>query len=146
MKSLINQHKPESKTKSIFQLTTPYNNPYQGSSPKLLFCCSVGLLRSPTAANEAIKLGYNARSCGTDVERALIPISANLIVWADKIIFINKENYDKAVELFEKNYDGFYDYRNDIEPKSIIWGIEDEYNYNSKELVWNINERLKSLK
>lgn len=49
--------KDETLTDKIFQLTTPYDNPYQGKTPRWLFVCSAGLLRSPTGAAVAIKPG-----------------------------------------------------------------------------------------
>lgn len=71
------------------------SNPYQGNKPKLLFVCSAGLLRSPTAANKIHKeFGYNTRACGSSKDFALIPISEALIQWADEIVFVNQDNLD----------------------------------------------------
>ena len=67
------------KTESIFKLTAPYDNEYQGDSKRIVCVCSVGILRSPTLANILIKQGYNVRACGSCIELALIPLSANLI-------------------------------------------------------------------
>ena len=117
------------KTNQIFKLTAPYKNPYQGNKKRLLFVCSVGMLRSPTAAAVASSLGYNSRSCGSNLSCALIPISVNLIEWADKIIFINPSNYNESIENF-KNFD--YDFM--IKQKSIIWEIDDKYDAFSEEL------------
>ena len=55
----------KTKTEEIFELSAPYNNPYQGTDKKLLFVCSAGLLRSATAANLFAKKGYNTRGCGS---------------------------------------------------------------------------------
>lgn len=67
------------------------NNPYQGTDKKVLFVCSMGILRSATAAR--LYAGkYNTRSAGT-YNAALIPLSPILIAWADEIVFVNKENY-----------------------------------------------------
>lgn len=38
------------KTQQIFNLTAPYDNPYQSNRTRILFVCSAGLLRSPTGA------------------------------------------------------------------------------------------------
>jgi hypothetical protein len=59
----------------------------------ILFVCSAGLLRSATAANIFAKRGWNTRSCGS-MDYALIPISVNLIYWADKIYFMSKVNLE----------------------------------------------------
>ncbi len=118
------------KTEQIFELTAPYSNPYQGNEPRLLFVCSVGLLRSPTCADAATKLGFNARSCGSAVGMALIPISVNLMKWADKIVFVNTENFKDTVELFKFDQD-----ISEFKRKSIVWDIEDDYDRNDPQLV-----------
>lgn len=125
------------KTEQIFELTTPYDNKFQGPSKRYLFVCSAGILRSPTAAAVAIKEGYNARSCGSHHGFALIPISVNLVYWAHKIFFMNKENYDRALQ----NFFGDNETLSLIKEKAIIWSIEDDYNYMQSELV-NIVEKL----
>lgn len=135
----------EKLTDKIFKLDFPYNNPYQGMHQKLLFCCSVGLLRSPTAAVIATEYGYNTRSCGTS-SKALIPLSANLIVWADKIVFINQENYDKAIKTFNLDvHEAYLDYQYELEQKSIIWNIEDDYEYMHPDLVLEIHRHLRAM-
>lgn len=110
------------KTKQIFKLTAPYANPYQGSRTRLLFVCSVGLLRSPTAAAVGIERGYNTRSCGSNTNLALIPLSANLIEWAETIVFVNLENYQQSLEEFAGT-----GYEEDIEAKSNTMNIPDNY-------------------
>ena len=85
----MNKFELGTKNAEIFQTTTPYNNHSQGSAPRWLFVCSAGLLRSPTGAALAIRKGLNARSCGSAIDYALIPVSANLIMWAEKIVFID---------------------------------------------------------
>lgn len=87
----------------IFKLSSPYDNPYQGSAPRWLFVCSAGLLRSPTGAAVAIKHGINARACGANLNYALIPISSNLIYWAHKIVFVCPEVHELTVKLFDKH-------------------------------------------
>lgn len=109
-------------TQKIFELSTPYNNQYQGNAARLLFVCSVGMLRSPTAADVATGMGFNARSCGSDPV-ALIPLSANLIMWADKIVFMNRENYEQALHTFRNT-----GYEEDIEAKKEFIHVDDDYN------------------
>jgi predicted protein tyrosine phosphatase len=110
------------KTDQIFQLSAPYNNPYQGKASRILFVCSAGLLRSPTGAAVGVKRGYNTRSCGSDASYALIPLSVNLIEWANHIVFVNQKNYEQAIKDFKKvRYDEI------IKSKSIVLDIPDKY-------------------
>lgn len=112
------------KTEKIFQLNAPWDNPYQGPDKRVLFVCSAGILRSATAARiGSCNFGLNTRACGSQ-SYALIPISINLITWAHKIFFVNPYNYDVVKE-------NFYDYLevDELKNKSVVWNIEDEYNY-----------------
>lgn len=120
--------KEQTKTQDILELTAPYDNPYQGKDLRLLFVCSVGMLRSPTFADVATNKGYNARSCGSDLYYALIPISANLVYWADKIVFINYENYVQAKTNLE-------DYANLISKKAVVLNITDDFEKNDPWLI-----------
>ena len=108
-------------TARIFELSAPYDNPYQSNRPRWLFVCSAGLLRSPTGAAIATELGANARSCGSS-NYALIPLSVNLIMWAQKIFFVNKENYVEAKMIFE-----IVGYVEDLEAKAVVLDIPDIY-------------------
>lgn len=75
------------------------NNPYQGTQKRVLFVCSMGLLRSATgAALYANK--YNTRSAGSWIEEALVPVSVNLLAWAQEVVFVNKRNYRETLGLF----------------------------------------------
>lgn len=66
-------------------------NPYQGTDKKVLFVCSMGILRSATGAR-LYASRYNTRSAGTYSD-ALIPTSPLLLIWADEIVFVNHSNY-----------------------------------------------------
>ncbi len=125
------------KTEQLLQLSCPYDNQYQGTRKRLLFVCSAGLLRSPTAAAVATSLGYNARSCGTG-SYALIQLSANLIYWAQKIVFVNEENYYEAIDLLV----GQQDLLDEMADKHTVWDIPDHYNYMDVELVSKCHELL----
>lgn len=120
--------KEQTKTQNILGLTAPYDNPWQGKELRLLFVCSVGMLRSPSFADVATIKGYNARSCGSDVRFALIPVSANLVYWADKIVFINPENYRQAKVNLEE-------YTSLINKKAVVLDIEDDFERNDPWLV-----------
>ena len=127
----------KTKTEEIFELTAPFDNPYQGSDKRLLFVCSAGLLRSATAANLFAKKGANTRSCGSS-EYALIPISLNLIAWAEKIYFVKNSNYLEAKYIFKD----YKDVLEVLEKKSIVLNIDDCYNYNNKELIKQLEEQV----
>lgn len=75
------------------------NNPYQGTDKKVLFVCSAGILRSATGARMYAHK-YNTRNCGSHLDMALIPLSENLLWWADEVVFVNKENYQNAMRDF----------------------------------------------
>jgi predicted protein tyrosine phosphatase len=134
----MNRFDGESKNAAIFQTTAPYNNIYQGDTPCWLFVCSAGLLRSPTGAALAVRKGLNARSCGSAVEYALIPISANLINWADKIVFVNAVNYHESLELFADTGNLHYQ----LTTKSLVLDIPDRYNYNEPELITEFEKQI----
>lgn len=125
------------KTDAIFDLTAPYNNPYQGTDKKLLFVCSAGLLRSATGANLYAKKGFNTRNCGTH-QYALIPLSANLIMWADEIVFVNAENYKQASRTFMET-----NFLQSLIEKSIVLDIPDNYEYNHPDLLKYFEEQYK---
>lgn len=118
------------KNADIFKTTAPYSNPYQGKADRWLFVCSAGLLRSPTGATMAAQRGINARSCGSNFNYALIPCSANLINWADRIIFVNKEN----LWQLEDNFLGHEYLLNQIQDKAIVLNIPDNFEYMDPQL------------
>lgn len=73
-------------------------NPYQGTDKKVLFVCSMGILRSATGAR-LYAHKYNTRSAGTWGD-ALIPITPILLAWANEIVFVNKANFEQAKAEF----------------------------------------------
>jgi predicted protein tyrosine phosphatase len=128
----------KTKNETIFLLDAPWDNPYQGDAKRVLFVCSAGILRSATAAHIANQIkGWNTRSCGSE-SYALIPASVNLLTWAQKIYFVNQYNYDVVIE----NFDGFLDIEK-VKNKSVVWDIEDHFDYMSHTLVNNIKTLLK---
>jgi predicted protein tyrosine phosphatase len=132
--------KKETLTQKIFQQECPVHNSYQGSAKRLLFVCSIGMLRSPTAQVVATRMGYNARACGSDQKMALIPISSNLIEWADHIFFLNFENLCEALNTFEGT-----GYDEDIRKKKILLNVEDNFEYMNPHLCWIIEGKLQDL-
>jgi predicted protein tyrosine phosphatase len=118
------------KNAAIFSTNAPYNNPYQSNRPRWLFVCSAGLLRSPTGAALAVQHGINARSCGSNFNYALVPCSSNLINWAEKIVFVNREN----LWQLEDNFLGHKELLEQIEQKQIVLNIPDNFEYMDTEL------------
>lgn len=129
------------KTEEIFNDACPYDNMSQTNAKRLLFVCSAGMLRSPTAQIVATQMGYNARACGSSVKMALIPLSVNLIKWAHHIIFMNQDNYLEAMKYFQIS-----EFDEDIRPKAIVWGIPDHYNWGDNILYNIVYEKLSGLK
>lgn len=74
-------------------------NPYQGDDKRVVFVCSMGILRSATAAR-LYAHKHNTRAAGTDSD-ALVQLSPLLIAWADEIVFVNDHNYRKFVAALE---------------------------------------------
>ncbi len=128
----------KTKTDQIFELSSPYNNEHQGKTHRALFVCSAGLLRSATAATIGSQLGLNTRAAGSR-EYALIPVSSNLIAWADTIYFVNEENYRDVIDTFI----GMQQETTWLHQKSVIWDIEDCYDYMHPKLVDTITNLLK---
>jgi predicted protein tyrosine phosphatase len=120
----------ETKNAAIFTTSAPYANKYQGQVPRWLFVCSAGLLRSPTGAAMAVNRGINARSCGSNFNYALVPCSANLINWAQKIVFVNREN----LWQLEDNFLGHKDLLDQIESKQVVLNIPDNFEYMDPQL------------
>jgi len=101
------------------------HNLYQGSAKKIVFVCSMGILRSATAARLYAKK-YNTRCAGTD-EEALVPLSLLLIAWATEIVFVNEENHRR----FKQTVDG--DLYESLNIK--VLDIPDTYNHMHPKLI-----------
>lgn len=94
----------QTKTEEIFKSNQcPYRNVFQGTQTRLLFVCTAGLPRSPTCATIGAQLGFNTRSAGSEDRYALIPVTWNLIQWANFIVFVEQKNYDEVLEKFSEN-------------------------------------------
>ena len=128
-------------TKEIFELTCPYDNPYQGKDKRLLFVCSAGLLRSATGANLFAKKGYNTRSCGSE-DYALTPISVNLITWAHRIYFMKRMNYEDTKAKFRDAGNGVVlEKLKDMTITNIL-DIPDSFGYNDPKLIKLLEEKV----
>lgn len=76
-------------------------NPYQGTDKKVVFVCSMGILRSATGARLYARK-YNTRTAGS-YDDALVPLTPTLIAWADEIVFVNHENYNNILQKYGEN-------------------------------------------
>jgi predicted protein tyrosine phosphatase len=109
-------------------------NPFQGTDKKVLFVCSMGILRSATGAR--LYAGkYNTRSAGS-WDDALIPLTTTLLAWADEIVFMNKSNYD--------NYLGKFVYEQP-HAKIKVLNIPDNYPHMDPELIKAFEEQYEPL-
>jgi predicted protein tyrosine phosphatase len=126
----------EKKTLSqlIMETDCPWDNQYQGKDKKVLFVCSVGILRSATGARMYAQK-YNTRAAGSE-HYALIPVTGDLLIWADEIIFVNKENYKSVADVFDMT---------EIDPKVKILNIPDQYPYMDVELQKHFKEQYEPL-
>lgn len=109
-------------------------NPYQGNHWKVLCVCSVGLLRSPTAAHilAAPPYNFNTRSVGLDEGFALQVVDDVILEWADAVICMDDSQCDRIVRM---GFDG--DVYN--------FNIEDIYEYRCPQLVEKIKSRADNL-
>lgn len=83
----------------IMEAKSPWDNPYQGKDKKVLFVCSAGILRSATGAR--LYAGkYNTRAAGSK-DYALIPVTSDLLLWANEVVFVNKENFQNVAAEFD---------------------------------------------
>ena len=122
----------------LYHLTAPYCTPFEGDIPRWLFVDNAGVLRSATCARVVQQqLNVNSRSCGTEYY-SVVRISANLVQWATKIIFVDNASFVIAKSLYEHTH-----YWNGvILPKSVIWDFDDSYQYMHSELQEKIRCKL----
>lgn len=118
----------KTKTQLIFESRVPWDNPYQGKDKRVVFVCSAGILRSATAARIYAQK-YNTRSAGSE-GYALIPLSDELVLWAQEIVFVNKQNY-----LSVKDKYSFDD------TKVVVLDIPDVYNHMHPKLIAAFEEQ-----
>lgn len=110
---------PRNKLGAIF-------NRAQGLHKKVLCICSAGILRSPTAAIVLQRqYGYNTRACGANTEYALIPMTPELLMWADEIVCMEAWQAYEAGRVLKEC---------EIERDVYCLHIEDIYDYMSESL------------
>lgn len=111
------------------------DNPYQGTSKKVLFVCSAGILRSATAARIYAKK-YNTRCCGSMRGVALIELTERMMDWADQIVFVKQENFNQAAQYYDMEA-----YRD----KCRILAIPDEYPHMDPQLINHFEEQYETI-
>ena len=99
---------------------------------KLLFVCTANIDRSPTG-EDIFKgqSGFDVKSAGTDKDYATVPISKELIEWAD-IIFCMEDHHRKKVVKMCPEATG----------KVVVLDIPDYYYRGDPELVKLIKTRV----
>lgn len=116
-----------------------FKNPYQGTDRKVVFVCSMGILRSATGAR-IYACKYNTRTAGTWPD-ALVQLSENLILWADQLVFVNKENYLQTLKRFEYDENLVYT----IDDKAVVLNIPDNYEHMHPKLIDAFQEQYEPL-
>lgn len=98
-------------------------NPYQGNDKRVLFVCSMGILRSATGAR-LYAHKYNTRSAGTWYD-ALIQVTQQLLDWADEVVFVKDSNFQQCTNKFGYYWHG----------KARVLNIPDSYEHMHPELI-----------
>lgn len=120
------------------------DNPYQGKYKKVLTVCSGGVLRSPTAATLLSRdpYNFNTRSCGTE-DYALIPLTEELLRWADIIVCAEDEHIDVVMTQIRAIIkEGMMEF---TMPQIYVLEIPDMYDYMNPELVKLMEDQFKEL-
>lgn len=104
-----------------------YSNSYQGDYKRVLTVCSANMLRSPTMAHvlSADPYNYNTRSAGI-AGFALIPVTNDLLMWADEIVCADSEHTTVINKMLQKL---------DIDKPLINLRIPDNYEYRNPNLI-----------
>ena len=110
-----------------------YSNSYQGDYKRVLTVCSANMLRSPTMAHvlSAEPYNFNTRSVGI-AGFALIPVTEDLLLWADEIVCADTEH---AIYIRGKLM------KYQLDKPIVNLNIPDIYEYRNPELIELIKER-----
>ena len=110
-----------------------YSNSFQGEYKRVLAVCSANMLRSPTIAHvlSAEPYNFNTRSAGTH-SFALIPVTQDLLMWADEIVCAETEHAISVRNMLMKF---------DLDKPIVNLGIPDNYEYRDPKLIELIHSR-----
>lgn len=101
-------------------------NRWQGDTLKVLFVCSAGVLRSPTASIHFAKTrGWNTRAVGDNEEFALIPVSEALMHWADVVFVMTTDQRIHLKHTFNES----------LWNKIFVMNIHDDFEFMNEELI-----------
>jgi predicted protein tyrosine phosphatase len=108
------------------------SNQFQGNSPRVLFICSAGLLRSATAAHifSADPYLWNTRTAGIDHAFSLNPVTEALLCWADYIFTMDTQQKNSIAMLFKDS-----PVLAQILERITVLNIPDIYPYRDPELI-----------
>jgi predicted protein tyrosine phosphatase len=111
-------------------------NPYQGTTKKVLCVCSAGLLRSPTAAVvlSQAPFNHNTRAAGISKEYALVEVDDVLLTWANEIVCMSKEQQEELLKRL-----AILDLDKDIQVINL--DIPDSFAYRDPQLMRLIKEK-----
>ena len=90
------------------------------------------MLRSATAAR-IYASKYNTRAAGS-AYYALVPVSDELIAWADEIVFVNQHNRDEVDKTYELDTIG-------IQKSIKVLNIPDDYAHMHPKLIESFKEQ-----
>lgn len=117
------------------------NNPYQGTPQRVLCVCSGGVLRSPTAAWVLgnAPFNFNTRACGTE-EYALIPLTEELVVWADEIVVMDEWHQRQVMSLLAEHTatDTTWPLVHNLQ-------VEDNYDFKNPELIVILTQKFNEI-
>lgn len=132
------QDKPVHMFGSMNQIATLYNR-YQMGFTKVLFACSAGILRSPTASHIFAQEPYNwnTRAAGCESSFALVPVTLPLIMWADYIYLMEDYHLTQLERTFGEDLNPYKD-------KIVVLDIPDNYPYMDEELVSLLKEKVEA--
>lgn len=104
-----------------------HSNSYQGDYKRVLTVCSANMLRSPTMAHvlSAEPYNFNTRSAGI-ADFALIPVTNDLLMWADEIVCADSEHTTVINKMLQKL---------DIDKPLLNLRIPDVYEYRNEGLI-----------
>ena len=105
-----------------------HSNSFQGDYKRVLIVCSGGILRSATATHLLCgdPWNFNTRNAGT-ASYALIPVTEDLLQWADEIICMEDEHRAYVEQKLEEWM---------LPAKPIVTlDIEDIYEYRDERLI-----------
>jgi predicted protein tyrosine phosphatase len=99
---------------------------------KLLFVCTANIDRSPTGENIfKSQPGFEAKSAGTLENYATVPLSRELIDWADVIFCMERQHRSCVLKISRK-----------AAKKTVVLDIQDQYYWNQPELVSLIKDKV----